>query len=120
MAVRTDPFDDEDEDFRKVHAITRRKGGFGKNTKYPPFYVSFNSREVRDAARRPYGNLCLNCGEEKDFAPECLAKFLNLSGLIHPAVGDGTPEEAKRRCRKLQGRLRQWAKSRSNQNDANP
>ena len=120
MAVTVDPYEDEEEEFGKVYAIMRERGGFGKNNKDPPFYVSFNSREEGDAARRSYGNLCLNCREENHFARDCPAKFLNLSGMIHPAVGEGTPEEAERRWRRWQDRLCQWARARANRNNRNP
>ena len=119
MPVAADPFEDEAEEFSKVYAIMREKGGFGKNNKDPPFYVSFNSREERDAARRRYGNRCLNCREENHFARDCPAKFLNLSGMIHPAVGEGTPDEAEQRWRRWQDRLCQWARVRANRNTRN-
>ena len=39
------------------------------------------------------------------FARECPSNFINRSGLIHPAVGDGTPDEAEKRWRRWQNRL---------------
>ena len=59
VEVEVDPFEDEAEEFGKVYEIMRSQGGFGRNKNDPPFYVSFNSRGERDAARRAYGNLCL-------------------------------------------------------------
>ena len=54
-SVEVDPFENEAEEFGNVHVIMREKWGFGKNNKDPPFYVSFNAREERDAARRRLG-----------------------------------------------------------------
>ena len=117
MSVEVDPFEDEAEEYGKVYAIRREKGDFGKNNKYPPFYVSFNSREERNAARRAFGLNCLKCGEGGHFARECPDKFINRSPLIHPAVGDGTPDEAEKRWRRWQHRLCQWAQTRANRNN---
>ena len=50
--------------FSRVCAIFNEMGGFGRNKKSPPFYVLFDTREQRDAARRSYGPHCLNCGED--------------------------------------------------------
>ena len=61
MTVTADPFEDEAEEFSRVCAIFREKGGFGRNNKDRPFYVLFDTREQRDAARRSYGPHCLNC-----------------------------------------------------------
>ena len=64
MTVKADPFEDEAEVFSRVCAIFNEMGGFGRNKKSPPFYVLFDTREQRDAARRSYGPHCLNCGED--------------------------------------------------------
>lgn len=117
MSVVADPFEDEAEEISRVYAIIREKGGFGKSNKDPPFCVSFNSREERDAALRAYGNRCLNCREENHFARECPARFLNMSGMIHPAVGEGTLDEAERCWRRWQDRLFRWARARATRND---
>ena len=50
VTVTADPFEDEADS--RVCAIFREKGGFGRNNKDPPFYVLFDTREQRDAARR--------------------------------------------------------------------
>ncbi|CAN0543243.1 unnamed protein product, partial [Laminaria digitata] len=63
MNVEIDPFVDESEEMNHVHAVMQERGGFGRNNKDPPFYVQFDSRENRDAARRSYGPRCMNCGE---------------------------------------------------------
>ena len=86
MTVTADPFKDEGDEFGRVCAIFREKGGFGRNNKDPPFDVLFDTREQRVAARSSYGPHRLNCGEDNHFACECPSKFINLSGLIHPAV----------------------------------
>ena len=99
MTVTADPFEDEAEEFSRVCAIVKEKGGFGRNNKDSLFYVLFDTREQRDAARRSYGPHCLNCGEDIHFARECPSKFINRSGLIHPAGGRGTPDEAEKRWR---------------------
>lgn len=54
MTVTTVPFEDEDEEFSEAYAIILRKKGVfvNNNIKDPPFYISFNSHEERDAARR--------------------------------------------------------------------
>ena len=117
MSVEIDPFVDEYEEFGKMYAIMREKGSFGENKKCPPFYVSFNSREERDAAHRAFGPNCLNCDEGGLFARECPAKFINRSALIHPAVGDGTPDETENRWRRWRHRLCQWAQARANRNN---
>ena len=95
MTVTAVRFEDEAEECSRVYAIFRDKGGFGRNNKDPPFYVLFDTREQRDAARRSYGPHCLNCGEDNHFARECPSIFINRFGLIHPAVGEGTPDEAE-------------------------
>ena len=77
-------------------AIMREKDGFGKSNRDTPFYVLFNACWRRDAARRAYGSHGLNCGEDNNFARECPSKFINDSGLINLAVGDGTPDEAEK------------------------
>ena len=92
MTVTADPFADEAEEFSRVYAVFREKGGFGKNNKDPPFYVLFDTREQRDAARGSHGPHCLNCGEDNHFARECPSNFINRSGLIHPVVGEGPPD----------------------------
>lgn len=116
MKVEVDPFEDEAEEIGQVHAVLQERGGFGRNNKDPPFYVQFDTRENRDAARRSYGPRCMNCGHENHFARECPEKFLNRSNLIHPAVGDGTPQEAEARWRRWQKRLCQWALARAQRN----
>ena len=45
MTVTADPFEDEAEEFSRVCAIFREKGGFGRNSKDPPFYVLFYTCE---------------------------------------------------------------------------
>ena len=55
----------------------------------------FDTPDQRDAARRSYGPHCLNC-EDNHFSRECPSKFINDSGLINLAVGDGTPDEAEK------------------------
>ena len=77
MSVEVDRFEDEVEEFGKVFAIMREKGGFGKSNKYITFYVSFHFREERDVARRAFGSNCLNCGDGGHFFRECPAKFSN-------------------------------------------
>ena len=62
MTVTADPLEDEAEQFSRVCAIFKEKVGFGRNSKDPPFYVLFDTREQTDAARRSYGPHCLNCG----------------------------------------------------------
>ena len=39
MTVTADPFEDEADEFGRVCAIFREKGGFRRNNKDPPFYV---------------------------------------------------------------------------------
>ena len=85
MTVNADPFKDEADEFGRVCAIFREKGGFRRNNKDPPFYVLFDTREQRDAARRSHGPHCLNC-EDNHFARECRSNFINRSGLIHPVA----------------------------------
>ena len=80
MTVTADPFEDDAEKFSIVSAIFREKGGFGRNNKDLPFYVLFDTREQRDAARRSYGPCCFNCGEDNNFARECPSNFINLLG----------------------------------------
>lgn len=53
----------------------RSQGGFGRNKHNPPFYVSFNSRDERDAARRSHGNSCLNRGQENHNQPRMLRQI---------------------------------------------
>ena len=119
MTVTADPFEDEADEFRRVCALLKEKGGFGRNNKDPPFSGLFDTREQRDAARRSYGPHCLNCGEDNHFARECPSNFINRSGLIHPAVGEGTPDEAEKRRRRWQQRLCQWAHTRAEINGSN-
>ena len=90
-------------------SIMREKGVFGKKNRDHPFYV-FDTREQICAAHRSYGPHCLNSGEDNHFARECPSKVINRSGLIHPAVGEGTPDEAEKRWRRWQ-RLCQWART---------
>ena len=117
MSVEVDPFEDEAEEFGRVYAIMREKGG--KNNMGPPFFVSVNSREERDAARRAFGPNCLNCGDGGQFGRKFPAKCINRSALIHPAVGDGTPDETEKRWRRRQHRLCQWAQACANRNNRN-
>ena len=119
MTVPADPFEDEAEELSRVSAIFREKGGFGRNSKDPPFWVLFDTREHRDSARRSYGPHCLNGGEDNHFARECPSNFINRSGLIHPAVGEDTPDEAEKRWRRWQKRLCHWARTRTERNGSN-
>ena len=64
MSVEEDYFEDERKEFGRVHAITKKRGGFGRNNKDPPLYVLFKTPEERDVARASYGPRCLNCGDE--------------------------------------------------------
>ena len=118
MTVTADPFEDEAEEFGRVCAIFREKGGLGRNNEDLLFHVLFDTREQRDAARRSYGPHCLIC-EDNQFACECPSNFINRSGLIHPAVGEGTPDEARKRWRRRQKRLCQWACNRAERNGSN-
>ena len=68
MTVTADPFEDEADEFSRVCAIFKEKGGFGRNNKDPPFCVLFDTREHRDAARKSYGPHCLNCGKDNHFS----------------------------------------------------
>ena len=113
MYVEVDPFEDEAEEFGRVYEIMRSQGMCGRNKSDPPFYVSFNSREEKDPARQATGNSCLKCGEENHSARECPSKFINRSRRIHPAVADGTPQEAEARWRGWQRRLCQLALARA-------
>lgn len=114
--AEVDPLEDEAEEFGRVYEVMREQGGFGRNKMDPPFYVSYKSREEKDAARRAYGNLCLNCGHENHFARECPEKFINLSRMIHPAIGEGSAQDVMARWRRWQKRLCQWALTRASRN----
>ena len=116
MTVTADSFEDEVEEFCRVCAIYKEKGGFGRNNKDPPLYMLFDTREPRDVARRSYGPHCLNYGEDIHFARQFPSNFINRSGLIHPAVGEGTPDEAEKHWRRWQNRLCQWARTRAERN----
>ena len=74
MSVEKDYFEDERNEFGRVHAIMRERGGFGRNNNYPPFCVLFKSPEDRDTPRASYGPRCLNCGDERHFARHCREK----------------------------------------------
>ena len=119
MAAEADPFEDEAEEFGRVYATVREKGGFGRHNADPLFCIPFDTRERRDAARRAFGARCLNCGEESRVAHERPSKFINRFALIHPVVGDGTPKEAERRWRRWQHKMCQWAQTRENRTTRN-
>ena len=114
--VEADPFEGEAEEFGRVYAIMRERGGFGRSNTDPPFYVPFDTRERHTDS---YGARCRNCGEESHFARERPAKCINRSALIHPAVGDGTPEEAENCWRRWEHKLCKWAQARANRNNRN-
>ena len=44
MSVEEDYFEDERKDFGRVHAIMRKRVGFGRNDRGPPFYVLFKTQ----------------------------------------------------------------------------
>lgn len=101
-------FEDEDLEFEKVYVIMQSRGGFGRNNNEPAFYIHYDTREAKDAARRAFGPRCLNCGEDTHFARDCPAPYINKSRIINPAVGEGTPTEVLTRWRRWQQRLCQW------------
>lgn len=97
----------EDEDFSKVYQIMHNHGGFG-NKRDPPFYVKFNSRDEKDAARRAYGRRCLNCGDDDHFVRDCTQPYKNDSNILNPQLNEGNPQEAADRWSRWLQRLRQW------------
>lgn len=110
MAVESyeEGLEKEELEFQRVYSVMQNRGGFGKNNTEPPFYIRYDSREAKDAARRAFGPRCLNCAEDNHFARECPAEYTNRSGIINPAIGDGTPAESSALWRRWQQRLCQW------------
>ena len=99
-------YEDEELEFQRIDSIMQSRGGFGRNNSKPPFYIRFDSREAKDAARGAFGSKCLNCAEDNNFVSDYPAIYLNRSGIINPAIGDGTPEESLALWRRWQKRLR--------------
>lgn len=48
MSVEEEAFEDESKEFGRVHSIMMERGGFGRKTKDPPFYVRFKTPEERE------------------------------------------------------------------------
>ena len=74
-----DAHQDEDMEFEKVSMVLQSRGGFGKSNKEPAFYIRYDSREAKDAARRAFGPRCLNCAEDTHFARDCPAAYIDRS-----------------------------------------
>lgn len=74
------------------------RGGFGRNIDEPPFYVRYDSSEVKDAAGRTFGPRFLNCADDTHFARDCPAAYSNRSCIMNPAVREGTLAEVMTRA----------------------
>ena len=58
-----------------------------RNNNEPAFYVYYDAREAKDAARRAFGPRCVNCAEDTHFARDCPAPYMNKSRIIHQRWG---------------------------------
>lgn len=113
ISQEADP-EDEDQDFFCIYMVARDRGGFGKNNGKPPSYIYFASKENKDSACAAFGPKCFNCGKKQNFARDCSASFMNVSNIIHPAMGEGSPLDDETPWRRWQNRLEQWYINRNN------
>ena len=109
MSVEVDPFEDKVEEFGRVYGIMRSQGGLDAiNMIFNSLFLSTLETRKRLPAELTIV-FCINYGEETHFARECPSKFINRSRMIHPAVADSAPQEAKARWRRWYKRPCQWA-----------
>ena len=106
MVVGSAEYDDEVNEFLRVHAIADERN-------IEPFNVKFHSHADKDRARRAFGAKCLNCGVEEPFhmARECTEGFINASRIINDKIGEGDVAEVEKKWRAWQQRLCAWAET---------
>lgn len=88
---RNNGLEDKELEFRKVYAVMQSRGLHGRDSKAPLCSINIDLHDVKKRRADPSGRAAPTAPMKPASPEDSQLHTQNYSGLIDPAVGEGTP-----------------------------